>query len=85
MSDIVQLRQKSPGYWWDFAFNRMPIGQEHKSLIVTLHSFTRDVIKHRMSEHENRISSGQCLNWYFEHVTTCAFFELPLTVKANKG
>ena len=43
MSELVQLRQRSPWVWLDFMYSLTPSGREHDRCIKILHDFTNKV------------------------------------------
>ncbi|XP_076815326.1 cytochrome P450 4V2-like [Clavelina lepadiformis] len=53
LSEIIQLRQKTPILWWDFGFEKLKIGLEHKDLLRVLHDFTKSVITQRMETNKS--------------------------------
>nr|XP_002123140.1 cytochrome P450 4V2 [Ciona intestinalis] len=55
ISELIQLRQKTPTLWWDPAFSRMKLGKEHENLLSILHGFTRDVITKRAKTRDQKI------------------------------
>uniref|UniRef100_H2YYR7 Uncharacterized protein n=1 Tax=Ciona savignyi TaxID=51511 RepID=H2YYR7_CIOSA len=58
ISELIQLRQKTPTLWWDAAFSRMKVGKEQESLLRTLHGFTRDVIIERAKTKDSKSTNG---------------------------
>ena len=48
ISDLIQLRQKTPVLLWDYLFYKLPVGKEHQQCLSVLHGFTKNVIQQRM-------------------------------------
>ena len=48
ISDLIQLRQKTPLFWWDSLFKKLKLGIEHDQVLTVLHNFTKNVIRERM-------------------------------------
>ena len=75
ISDLIQLRQKTPVLWWDYLFNKLKMGKEHKDVLHTLHSFTKNVIQERMK------SKGQKTNLS----SRMAFLDVLMHAKTEDG
>ena len=44
MSELIQMRQRSPWLWNDTLYGLLPSGREHKRCLKILHDFTNKVI-----------------------------------------
>ena len=44
MSELIQMRQRSPWLWNDTLYGLLPSGREHKRCLKVLHDFTNKVI-----------------------------------------
>ncbi|NWH77739.1 CP4V2 protein, partial [Piaya cayana] len=53
MSDLIQQRQKSPWFWFDFTYKLFKEGREHDTNLKILHSFTDTVIAEKAAELEH--------------------------------
>ena len=82
ISDIIQLRQRSPSLWWDFAFDKLAMGHEQKDLLKTLHTFTQDIIKDRM---KNKQESAQQQQQQQQQKRRLAFLDVLLECSTEQG
>ena len=44
VSELIQMRQRSPWLWNDTLYSLLPSGREHKRCLKILHDFTNEVI-----------------------------------------
>ena len=44
VSELIQMRQRSPWLWNDTLYDLLPSGREHKKCLKVLHDFTNKVI-----------------------------------------
>ena len=47
VSELIQMRQRSPWLWNDTLYALLPSGREHKRCLKILHDFTNKVITSR--------------------------------------
>lgn len=66
------MRQKTPTLWWDFLFNQLKVGKEHKDLLQILHSFTKDVIQYRMTNKKNFSKSAKNRSAFLDVLMECS-------------
>ena len=48
LTNLIQLRQKSPYMWWDWLFRKTKSGKEHDRVLQTVHNFTKKVVDKRI-------------------------------------
>ncbi|KAE8737231.1 Cytochrome P450 CYP4g [Frankliniella occidentalis] len=58
MCEILHVRMFRPWLWPDWLFNMVPMGREQKSLLHTIHSLTREVLKKRKAERKQGVREG---------------------------
>ena len=54
MSELIQMRQRSPWLWNDTLYRLLPSGREHKRCLKVLHDFTNKVITINNNNNDNR-------------------------------
>lgn len=54
MSELIQMRQRSPWLWNDTLYGLVPSGREHKRCLKILHDFTNKVITINNNNDNNR-------------------------------
>ena len=54
MSELIQMRQRSPWLWNDTLYGFLPSGREHKRCLKILHDFTNKVITINNNNDNNR-------------------------------
>ncbi|XP_066264990.1 cytochrome P450 4V2-like isoform X1 [Branchiostoma lanceolatum] len=57
ISDLIQVRQKSPWYWSDPVYKSFGPGREFEETLRILHDFTRSVIKERSEQFQKQLES----------------------------
>ncbi|XP_078582430.1 cytochrome P450 4V2-like isoform X3 [Branchiostoma floridae x Branchiostoma japonicum] len=57
ISDLIQVRQKSPWYWSDPIYKGFGPGREFEETLRILHDFTRSVIKERSEQFQKQLES----------------------------
>ncbi|CAH1251095.1 CYP4V2 [Branchiostoma lanceolatum] len=57
MTDLIQVRQKSPWYWSDLIFKSFGPGREFEETLRILHDFTRSVIEERSEQFQKQLES----------------------------
>lgn len=62
ISELVQMRQRSPWLWNDFLYFLMPSGREHNKCLKILHDFTNKVIDERIAERAAKTPPPQMNN-----------------------
>ncbi|CAH3194528.1 unnamed protein product, partial [Porites evermanni] len=59
VSELIQMRQRSPWLWNDTLYGLLPSGREHKRCLKILHDFTNKVIDQRIAERASIKSKTQ--------------------------
>ncbi|XP_073251504.1 cytochrome P450 4V2-like [Porites lutea] len=59
VSELIQMRQRSPWLWNDTLYGLLPSGREHKRCLKILHDFTNEVIDQRIAERASIKSKTQ--------------------------
>ncbi|KAM7435005.1 Cytochrome P450 4V2 [Porites harrisoni] len=59
VSELIQMRQRSPWLWNDILYSLSPSGREHKRCLKILHDFTNKVIDQRIAERASIKSKTQ--------------------------
>ena len=54
VSELIQMRQRSPWLWNDTLYGLLPSGREHKRCLKILHDFTNKVITINNNNDNNR-------------------------------
>ena len=54
VSELIQMRQRSPWLWNDTLYGLLPSGREHKRCLKILHDFTNEVITINNNNDNNR-------------------------------
>ncbi|CAH1251097.1 CYP4V2 [Branchiostoma lanceolatum] len=57
VSELIQVRQKSPWYWSDVIYKSFGPGREFEETLRILHDFTRSVIKERSEQFQKQLES----------------------------